>query len=169
MPLLINGVLLVIFGLLAVYSVSIYESFSLSIKLGRDPTNYFYFWKQVSSLLYIVVGIFLVWKFPTRIFKSHKFALFALVVAFILQICVFIPGIGVELNGARGWIFFPGLPSIQPSEIFKLAYVFFLASWLIRKKEHMQSFEFLIQFIVINALLWFIFLLIPDFGTVLIL
>ncbi|MBO7505143.1 hypothetical protein J6T66_03210 [bacterium] len=39
----------------------------------------------------------------------------------------------------------------------------FLASWLTRKKEDMKDKKFLLTFIVLSALLYAIFLLIPDF------
>ena len=87
----------------------------------------------------------------------------------ILQLSVFIPGIGVTLNGARGWINIPVLPSIQPAEFFKLGYVLFLASRLIRKRNFINQKEFFISFVVLNGLLFFVFLLIPDLGTLLIL
>ncbi|MDR0608382.1 MAG: FtsW/RodA/SpoVE family cell cycle protein [Candidatus Peribacteria bacterium] len=61
------------------------------------------------------------------------------------------------------------MPSIQPSEIFKLAYVLFLSSWILRKKELMHTSQFLLNFIVMSALLYAVFLFIPDFGTILIL
>lgn len=62
MPLLINGIILIIFGLLAVFSVSIYESFTLSLCrfsataascLAKfpEPTNYFYFFQQLKALI----------------------------------------------------------------------------------------------------------------------
>jgi cell division protein FtsW len=171
MPLLINGIILIIFGLLAVYSVSIYESFQLSLARA-ETTNYYYFKQQVSALVYIAIAVFLVWKFPLKILKSHTFATIALIAAFTLQCLVFSPlgdGVGGKgLNGARGWIFIPGLPSIQPSEVFKLAYIFFLSSWLIRKKDIMQTSQFLISFIVMSAVSYAVFLFIPDFGTILI-
>jgi cell division protein FtsW len=135
LPLLISGLLLIIFGLLAVYSVSIYESFTLTLNPAKfvEPTNYYYFRQQITSLVYIAIALFLVWKFPMNILKSHKFATFALIVALLLQILVFSP-LGATYGGARGWLSIPGVPNIQPSEVFKLAYVFFLASWLVRRR-----------------------------------
>ncbi|MEI8009155.1 MAG: hypothetical protein WCI00_07460 [bacterium] len=38
-----------------------------------------------------------------------------------------------------------------------------------RKREKIETKEFFISFIIINAFLFFIFLLIPDLGTVMIL
>ena len=87
----------------------------------------------------------------------------------VLQIAVFIPGLGVALNGARGWINVPFLPSIQPAELFKLWYVLFLWSRLLRRRSTINTKKFFLSFIVVNAVLFFIFLLIPDLGTVMIL
>ena len=58
---------------------------------------------------------------------------------------------------------------MQPAEFFKLGYVLFLWWWLMRKREKIETKEFFISFIIINAFLFFIFLLIPDLGTVMIL
>jgi len=87
----------------------------------------------------------------------------------LLQISVFIPWFGVELNWARWWINLPWLPSIQPSEFFKIWYVLFLSSWLLRKRDMINKKEFFISFIILNTLLFFVFLLIPDLWTLLIL
>jgi cell division protein FtsW len=163
MQLLINGILLIIFGLLAVYSTSIYEAFT---KVGD---NFFYFTKQVQSFIYIIIIAPLIWRFPFKSLKSHKFASFVMIIAFIIQILVFVPGIGAEYHGARGWISLPIIPNIQPAEIFKLAFIFFLASWLVRKMESMNTPQFMGSFIILNALLYLIFLFVPDFGTILIL
>lgn len=86
-----------------------------------------------------------------------------------LQILVFVPGIGMELNGARGWISLPFFPSMQPAEFFKLGYVFFFSSRLLKKRDIINQKQFFSQFIVINILLLGVFLLIPDLGTLLIL
>jgi len=165
-PLLINWILIIIFGLLALYSVSIFESFSLSLKLDWEPTNYFYFKQQISAFLYIAVALFVVWKFPMNILKSHKFAAFVLIMAFLLQLLVFTP-LGDAYGGANRWISLAGI-NIQPSEVFKLAFVFFLASWLVRRRWEMEDNQFLIKFIILCALLFAIFLFTPDFGTILI-
>lgn len=169
LPLLISGLLLIIFGLLAVYSVSIYESFTLTLNPAKfaEPTNYYYFKQQITSLVYIAIALFLVWKFPMSILKSHKFATFALIAAFLLQLLVFTP-LGETYGGARGWLSIPGVPNIQPSEVFKLAYVFFLASWLVRRRWEMDDNQFLIKFVILCAVLFAIFLFIPDLWTILI-
>ena len=169
MPLLINWILLLIFWLLAVYSTSVYESFIMTAKSVNfaEPTNYYYFQQQIKAIIYTIILIVLLRKFPVKTLKNHKFAWIIMVWTFILQ-CLVFTSLGWNYNWARWWLDIPGIPSIQPSEFFKLAYVIFLASWLTRKKENMNSPQFLITFIVLSALLYFVFLLIPDFWTVLI-
>lgn len=169
MPLLINWIILTIFWLLAIYSTSVYESFMMTLRSNNflEPTNYYYFHQQIKAIVYIVVVMILLRKFPVKILKNHKFTWVLMILTFILQCLVFSP-LWAEYNGAKWWINIPHIPSIQPSEFFKLAYVIFLASWLMRKKENMSSPQFLITFIVLSALLYFVFLLIPDFWTVLI-
>ena len=174
MPLIINWVILLIFWLLAVYSTSVYESFTMSLSsINRwlwnftEPTNYYYFYQQIKALIYIAILFLILRKFPVKSLKNHKFAWFIMIFTFIFQCLVFTP-LWDSYNWARWWLNIPLIPSIQPSEFFKLAYVIFLASWLTRKKENMDSPQFLLTFIILSALLYFVFLLIPDFWTVLI-
>lgn len=175
MPIIIAWIILTIFGILSIYSVSIYESFSLTVAmitkgtLHGDPSNYFYFFRQLRNIGMALIMGGIIYAIPIGFFQKHKNIIIIAAILMILQLLVFIPGIGVTLNGARGWINIPLLPSIQPAEFFKLWYVLFLSWWLIRKRERTNSKEFFISFIVLNALLFFVFLLIPDLGTVMIL
>ena len=150
MPLLINWIILLLFWLLAVYSTSVYESFTMSLSsINRwfttftEPTNYYYFYQQIKALIYIAVLFIILRKFPIKTLKNHKFAGAIMIFTFIFQCLVFTP-LGDSYNWARWWLNIPLIPSIQPSEFFKLAYVIFLASWLTRKKENMDSPQFLI-------------------------
>ena len=169
MPLLINWIFLLIFWLLAVYSTSVYESFMMTARSANfvDPTNYYYFYQQLKALIYIVIAILVLWKFPIKTLKNHKFASIIMILAFVLQCLVFTKW-WESYNWARWRLNIPHIPSIQPSEFFKLAYVIFLASRLTRKKENMSSSQFFLLFIVLSALLYAIFLFIPDFWTILI-
>jgi len=169
MPLLINWILLLLFWLLAVYSTSVYESFIMTAKSVNfvEPTNYYYFQQQIKAIIYTIVLIALLRKFPIKSLKNHKFAWAIMIITFIFQ-CLVFTKLWDSYNWARWWLNIPHIPSIQPSEFFKLAYVIFLASRLTRKKESMNSPQFLLTFIILSALLYFVFLLIPDFWTVLI-
>ena len=61
-----------------------------------------------------------VYVIPINFFQKNKNITIIAIILMLLQLSVFIPGIGVVLNGARGWIDIKFLPSIQPAEFFKL-------------------------------------------------
>jgi len=175
MPIIIIGIILTVFGLLSIFSVSIYESFSLTVAMiakgtrHGDPSNYFYFFKQLRS---VVIAMFMAWityAIPIKFFQKNKNITIIAVILMFLQISVFIPGIGMVLNGARGWINIPWFGSIQPAEFFKLWYVLFLWWRLIRKRDKVNTKDFFVSFMLLNAMFFIIFLLIPDLGTVMIL
>ncbi|MCX6825485.1 MAG: FtsW/RodA/SpoVE family cell cycle protein [candidate division SR1 bacterium] len=175
MPIIIVGIILTLFGILSIYSVSIHESFTLTIsliasgKLSGDPSNYFYFFRQLKNIGLALVMASFIYAIPMSLFQKNRNTTIIAVILMILQMSVFIPGVGIVLNGARGWINLPFLPSIQPAEFFKLGYVLFLGGWLMRKRDKVNTKDFFVSFIILNALLFFIFLLIPDLGTVMIL
>src|SRR6266851_2974288 len=77
----------------------------------------------------------------------------------------FVPHIGMRINGSRRWIGF-GPIGFQPSEIAKLAAVFFLAWWFARyeKAASHPLFGFAIPLAIITALLALI-LFEVDLGT----
>lgn len=168
MPIIISWIILIVFGIMAIYSVSIHESFQLTLALW-DPSNYFYFYRQIRNLVIWILMSGIIYFVPIKFFQKEKNITIISVVLMILQLLVFVPWLGVVLNWARWWIDIPFLPSIQPAEFFKLWYVLFLWSWLLRKKSMINKLEFFKFFIVLNAVLFVVFLLIPDLWTVLIL
>ena len=175
MPLIIVWIILTVFGLLSIYSVSIHESFTLTLSLiangdwSGDPSNYFYFFRQIRNIGMALIMAGITYAIPIRFFQKSKNITIIAVILMALQIAVFVPGIGIVLNGARGWIDLPGLPNIQPAEFFKLWYVLFLWWWLIRKRDKINTKDFFVSFIVLNAIFFLLFLLVPDLGTVMIL
>ncbi len=169
MRILIVWWLLIAYWLLAVYSVSIHESFTLTLKIFEDPTNYFYFFRHLRNIAIAIIMALIVYRIPIKFFKKHNNIIIISIIIFLLQLMVFVPWIWISLNWARWRIDIPGIPSIQPSEFFKLWYVIFMSAWLIRKKKTIDNDnQFIISFVVINALFLFIFLLIPDLGSVLV-
>jgi len=175
MPIIVTGIILIIFGILAIYSVSVHESFTLTLEqISRwlrewDPSNYFYFFRQLRNIVYWLITATIIFKIPITFFKNHKKIIWIAGWIFILQLLVFIPWLGNNLQWARGWLDIPWLPSIQPSEFFKLWYILFLASRLIRKKDNIHKPEFITKFVIINTVFLFIFLLIPDLWTMIVL
>lgn len=56
------------------------------------------------------------------------------IVGLLMIASVFIPGVGVDLNGATGWISL-GFISLQPSELAKIVFVFFIAAMFCRRTD----------------------------------
>lgn len=175
MPLIIVWSILTLFGVLSIYSVSIHESFTLTLSLiangnwTGDPSNNFYFWRQIRNIGMALIMAGITYAIPIKFFQKNKNITIIAIILMLLQIAVFIPGIGIELNGARGWIDLPGLPNIQPAEFFKLGYVLFLGWRLIRKRDKINTKDFFLSFIILNVIFFLLFLLVPDLGTVMIL
>src|SRR4029078_855382 len=70
-----------------------------------------------------------------------------------LSLC-FVPHVGMRINGSRRWIGL-GIGTFQPSEIAKIAVVFFLAWWFGRHEKGANQFwqGFVIPFAIVVSLL----------------
>lgn len=92
-----------VFGLLSIYSVSIHESFTLTLsliangKMHGDPSNYFYFFRQLRNIIMALVMAGITYSVPMKFFQNNKNITIIAVILMALQIAVFIPGIGVTL------------------------------------------------------------------------
>ena len=86
-------------------------------------------------------------------------------IAAIALACCYVPHVGMRINGSRRWLGL-GLVSFQPSEIGKVAAVFFLAWWFARyeKVANHPLFGFAIPLAIVSALLALI-LFEVDLGT----
>lgn len=88
-----------------------------------------------------------------------------LLLALIMLILVFVPGIGTRVRGAARWLRL-GPVTIQPSEFAKLAMVLFLAYSLARKQDKMKYFSIgFLPHVVIAGLFIGLIGKEPDFGT----
>jgi cell division protein FtsW len=82
-----------------------------------------------------LVGMITAARIPYRIWSARQglFAKILMATAAVLAVAVLIPGIGVEVNGARRWLQLgPQSMGIrfQPSEMMKISLPIFLASWM---------------------------------------
>ncbi|MCR4627633.1 MAG: putative lipid II flippase FtsW [Treponema sp.] len=93
-------------------------------RIFGDP---FYFVKR--QLVSSVAGFLLFAGFATVNMKTIR-RILPLFVIGVLFLCLlaFVPGIGMEKNGAARWIRLPFISSFQPSEFVKLAVVLYLAN-----------------------------------------
>lgn len=145
--------LLSLIGLFFVFEASTVESFKL---FGHQ---YHFFQQQSLWLVLSSIALLVASRIKVQFFQ--KFAMHFYVLAILLLLLTFVPGIGVKLNGARRWISLP-FTTLQPVEIFKFVLLNFYA-FLLAKKMDIISFLF--------YLFWptLIMLLQPDFGSLMIL
>ncbi len=95
---------------------------------GYIPSN-----NGFSQMIFIVVGhvVFFVSYFAYRYIKNlEKLTWLYLAAILLFNILLFVPGIGVSVNGARNWLRIGGF-SLQVSEIVKVIFVFAIASLII--------------------------------------
>ncbi|WP_257388487.1 putative lipid II flippase FtsW [Tahibacter caeni] len=88
-----------------------------------------------------------------------------LLAGFALLLAVFVPGIGMRINGALRWIHL-GISGFQPVEAFKLLLILYLASYLVRHRESVQrNFFGVIKPIGVAGIGVALLLVQPDFGS----
>lgn len=88
--------------------------------------------------------------------------------ALILTAAVFIPGVGVTLNGATRWINI-GFTTIQPAEFLKIATILMVAGFLAQAKGALKDFRTgFIPFAIIVGLPALLLLAQPNTSTVLV-
>jgi cell division protein FtsW len=123
LPLLVAILLLLVVGIVMVYSASVIVAHN-----EFNDGNYF----LTRHLLSLSVGLVLLAVLGGVDYHYwRRWALVGVLVAIGLLILVLVPGIGVEQYGARRWLPTVGpLPNLQPSEFAKLAVVVFMASWM---------------------------------------
>ena len=91
-----------------------------------------------------------------------------LVGSFALLLAVMLPGLGVEINGARRW-FALGPLQFQPSELMKLALVLYVARHLADHPRRMRGFKQAVAPIaVVLAPACLLIAIEPDLGTMLV-
>lgn len=149
-------IVLVIFGLLMVYSAS-------NVVALYKYNDRAYFIKR--QLIFSVVGLLLMFiMMHVSIDKIIKSTNYIFIISVILLILVLIPGIGVVRGGARSWIGF-GSFSIQPAEIIKVALILFLSKVINKIKNSIYKFKMVIMLLLIIVFIFGLIMLQPDFGT----
>ena len=113
-----------------------------------------------------LVACFVAMRIPYRFWREYSLYLF--IASLIGTLLVFVPHLGITLNGARRWIAL-GPVTLQPSEILKIAYILYLATWLSGAKNKLHEWRWgFIPFAVITGLTGIVLILQPDNDTFLV-
>jgi len=98
----------------------------------------------------------------------RQYAFYILLFATALTLAVFIPGLGFEHGGARRWIHI-GSFTLQPSELLKICFVIYMATWLSGMRAHISEFlKGALPFLLLVAAIGIPLLLQPDTDSYLI-
>lgn len=144
-------------------SFSVFVIYHIGIEAGGGLRTYAY--KQVA---WIIVGFFLMVLIAYVDYEwigTHSWIFY--IFGLLLLGLVLIPGVGMEINGARSWIKFPGF-TIQPSEIAKPCTIVALAWYASRPRVLLNEITNIIPVVMLAAGPVFLIGLQPDFGSALV-
>ena len=137
------------FGLLAIYSSTVNNTFA--------QEN---FQRQVIWGIIAFVVFFITYLLPTNFFKS--IAIPAYLVSILLLVAVI--AMGRQVSGSKSWLII-GSVGFQPSEIAKIATIMAIASYLSRNNSNIDSFKDILITLAIGFTPVLLILLEPDMGT----
>ena len=153
---MVTAVVLVVIGLVFVYSAS------FAIALAEfDDVSYFVVRQSGAALIGLVL-MFGIARFDYRLLRyiSPALMLGAVVSLFLVL------AIGSEAYGARRWIPMGPLPPFQPSEFAKLALIIYISAWLASRGTTVKSFALgFVPFVFLVGVVAALIIMEPDTGT----
>lgn len=162
-------ILLVIFWMIMISSVSVYSSFKVTSSMVKkwlllEPYNYFYVIRNISHVIISLVVLWIIVKVPYTLFEKHARYIFY----WSLSLLVIVLLMWMTLKWAKWWIAIPWIPfTIQPTEFLKIWFIVYLAYYFKKFKHSLHTFEN--GFLPFIFILWFVVLLValqPDFWTI---
>jgi len=148
---------------LTFFGIVVLGSASIVISQKNFGENYYYVRHQ---LVAIAIGFALLYLFQKINYEYlKKGAPWIFLGSIILMVLVFVPHIGLTYKGASRWINL-GITSLQPAELFKIAFIIYFASWLdARKKELGNVYEGVLPLLAILFVPSVLLISQPDVGT----
>ena len=137
------------FGLLAIYSSTVNNTFA--------QEN---FQRQIVWGVFSFVIFFITYSLPTNIFKS--FTVPGYLISLLLLLAVL--AIGRQISGSKSWLVI-GSMGFQPSEIAKIATIMAIASYLSRNNSNIDSFKDILIALAVGVTPVLLILMEPDMGT----
>lgn len=149
-------VIIVVVGLMMVYSAS-------NIWAGYKFNDSLYYIKRQG--IFAVIGIMAMFVFSKIDYHLYqKNANKLLIGSFLLMILVLIPGLGSVRGGSRSW-FNLGIISMQPSELFKIAMIFYSADYISNHYHELKKLRTSFKLLLILGFGFGLIMLQPDFGS----
>ncbi len=142
----------------------IFWSASLGL-LARDSARFGSIaFKQIfMGLVPGLIAVFIFSRVQPDFWRKYSFYIF--IGTLLLNVLVFIPGIGLSHGGATRWLLI-GSFSFQPSEVLKIASILYFATWLSEVKGEVRTFKYgLVPLLVLLSITGGILLAQPDTDT----
>ncbi len=128
---------------------------------GGSDFQFIYLKKHVMTLLIAMVSMWFFYRISPGTLRKWSYPL--LILSLLLLLCVFIPGLGVKINGATRWLrLWPS--TFQPAELAKFAMVLSLAGYLSSPRYNRDSFKAFMKPLIVMVALQSIIMMQPDFG-----
>ncbi len=162
----IDALLLVIVSVIVLFGIIMLLSASAPSGYSQFADSYYYVKHQMIFGLIPGIGAMIALaQIPYTFWRKHAWNL--LIISVVLLVLVFIPGLSAGIGSAHSWISVGGFFSLQPSEVVKLTFLFYLAAWLAQRDRHsvrdVQS-GFL-PFVLVLGTIMLLMVLQPDIGT----
>ena len=159
----IDPVLLLIAATLAAFGIVMVASSSIAVAEGANLSPYYYLIRHVMFLIAGGVLATAMLVIPLAVWQRNSRVL--LLSSVLLLLAVFLPVIGVRVNGARRWLNF-GLSNFQAVEAVKVLLILYLASYLVRFQVAVQNgMGAILRPLGVAGLLVVLLLGQPDFGS----
>ncbi|ODU36459.1 MAG: cell division protein FtsW [Lysobacteraceae bacterium SCN 69-25] len=157
-----RGLLLAALGLAGLGLVMVASS-SIPVADNQHIGPFYYVTRH---LVFLALGLGLaITAMRIELEKVEQHSGVVLLAGFALLLAVFVPGIGMRINGALRWIHL-GISGFQPVEAFKLLLILYLSSYLVRHRESVQrNFFGVIKPIGVAGIGVALLLVQPDFGS----
>lgn len=159
----VDRTLLVIIFVLVTVGFLIFSSASLGL-LAREGARFSSV--AFSQFFFGVIGggtaLFLMSQIHYR--NLRKYAFYIFLFAVFMTLLVYTP-LGFEHGGARRWLLIAGF-SFQPSELLKISYIIYMATWLSGMHKHITTWrEGTLPFVAITGIIGLLLLGQPDTDT----
>jgi|AGTN01.3.fsa_nt_gi cell division protein FtsW len=159
--LLVMTIILVLFGIVMVFSASFYSAENSS---STGYNGYYYFWKQVQGAALGLVAMVAMMLFDYHHLKKLRF--WILGAALVMMVLVFVPGIGIERNNSHRWINLL-IIEIQPIEVLKFAIIVFMAAGISINRAKMKQFKYgMLPYLALLLICAVLLYLQPNFSAI---
>lgn len=155
-PLFVVTAGLLAFGVLMVYSASMYNA---RVNYGNE---YFFMYKQIFGCIGGLMAMFAMTLLNYRKLIKARFVIIGVSIG--LLALVLIPGVGVENYGARRWLNL-GVMTLQSSEVAKIGYVIFAAAYMSKHYEKMTTVRGWLPLIAVGGLICLLIMLEPNMSV----